>query len=173
MPGRHQRTTWASPALLGHIVFRAHTCNRAPIAAYQPQHRATSRTSSCVLVWLQVREGITTARNTAARSPKHKQQQRQQPVSASSSQLQPPQATPQREEDPGHPANSSSTRSHQACTLQQDSSAGVQQSGTAIGHRPWSQLPADEAAAKMAAAAKRYKAMAAIMTPEQRQLEEK
>jgi hypothetical protein len=38
---------------------------------------------------------------------------------------------------------------------------------------PWSQLPAEEAAAKVDGAAARYKAMAAIMTPEQQQIEEK
>lgn len=38
---------------------------------------------------------------------------------------------------------------------------------------PWSQLPADEAASKVAATTACYKAMAAIMMPEQQQIEEK
>jgi hypothetical protein len=38
---------------------------------------------------------------------------------------------------------------------------------------PWSQLSAKEAAARVGQAAARYKAMAAIMTPEQQQIEEK
>lgn len=131
-----------------------------------------------MLLYQQVREGITAARNTAARSPKHKQQQQPSPAG---SQLRPPAAQQQQDEapqHPAHPATSSSTRSQQVRTgldtshQQQEGSGALNQSATARRH-PWSQLPADEAAVKMAAAAKRYKAMAAIMTPEQRKIEEK
>lgn len=50
---------------------------------------------------------------------------------------------------------------------------GIKQAVRSQAQTPWAQLPPEERDQKMAAASARYKALAAIMTPEQREREER
>lgn len=117
-----------------------------------------------VLCALQVRETITAA-CAAAKSPKPLIQT--QPAGTASPQAKQQAAGTRNIPSPDKAASQSSPQPPQQ---QSKAIAGLQSSPN---RTAWSQLPAEEAAAKMAAAAARYKAMAAIMTPEQRELEEK
>lgn len=119
---------------------------------------------SAVLHAWQVRETITAAR-AAAKSPKpHIQKQL-----AGTASLQVKQQAAAIRDSP-LPDNALSQFSPQPPQQQSRAVSGQQSTSS---RTAWSQLPAEEAAAKMAAAAARYKAMAAIMTPEQQELEEK
>jgi hypothetical protein len=123
-------------------------------------------TACGVLRCVQVRQGIAAAR-TAAKSqgrPSPKPLQQQQEHAAATA--------PQQGSGTGSKARGSQSSSpavRQQAGQQQVSAATSRKAATT----PWSQLPADEAASKVAAATARYKAMAAIMTPEQQQIEEK
>jgi hypothetical protein len=122
--------------------------------------------SWCALLCpLQVRETITAAR-AAAKSPKpliHTQ-----PAGTASPKAKQQAAAARSSPSPDKAASQSSPQQ-----TQRQSRAVAGQQHTFNRTAAWSKLPAEEAAAKMAAAAARYKAMAAIMTPEQRELEEK
>lgn len=116
-----------------------------------------------VLCDMQAREGIAAARNEA--------RSQRPPSPKRPKQLQ--QATAQRHGSPGRIGKLSPSPAHSQHQSGQQCAAGSTEKQTAAGRMPWSQLPAEEAADKVAAAKARYKAMAAIMTPEQQMIEEK